>query len=185
MVLAVSVVVLLVLSLFSIGLSFSPSSSSSSSSSYGNRLIALTNRSYKTKQIASSSLLSSLSSPPSTSISSSSISEDDAEENVIKISDKAREHLKALTLKQGGNTMCLRMGVRAGGCSGMSYVMDFVSENDITTDDHIEEYDGVKCVSNDNVMTTIITNITSTLFTIVGGRPEIADVPLWIATRLL
>ena len=42
--------------------------------------------------------------------------------------------------------MCLRMGVRAGGCSGMSYVMDFISEKDVTSDDHIEEYDGIKCV---------------------------------------
>jgi len=38
------------------------------------------------------------------------------------------------------------MGVRAGGCSGMSYVMDFISVNDVTGDDHIEEYDGIKCV---------------------------------------
>jgi len=73
------------------------------------------------------------------------ITENNSEENVITISDKAKQHLKLLKEKQG-NDMCLRMGVRAGGCSGMSYVMDFISEKDVTSDDHIEEYDGIKCV---------------------------------------
>ena len=32
------------------------------------------------------------------------------------------------------------------GCSGMSYVMDFVEENTLTEDDQVEVYDDIKCV---------------------------------------
>ena len=53
-------------------------------------------------------------------------------------------HISDLRTKQGLDT--LRMGVRSGGCSGMSYVMDFIVEDQITEDDHIELYDDVKCV---------------------------------------
>ena len=81
--------------------------------------------------------------PPTATLTSSS---DKAEDSVITLSDKARSHLKHLKEKQGSEQLCLRMGVRAGGCSGMSYVMDFISVNDVTSDDHIEEYDGIKCV---------------------------------------
>lgn len=87
------------------------------------------------------SLSSSTTTIPPTDIKT----ENDSEENVITISERAKVHLNFLKEKQGTN-ICLRMGVRAGGCSGMSYVMDFISEKDVTSDDHIEEYDGIKCV---------------------------------------
>jgi iron-sulfur cluster assembly protein len=38
------------------------------------------------------------------------------------------------------------MGVRSGGCSGMSYLMDFIKEEEITEEDHIETYGDVRCV---------------------------------------
>ena len=65
-------------------------------------------------------------------------------EKVIIITAKAMAHISDLKTKQGLDT--LRMGVRSGGCSGMSYVMDFIVEDQITEDDHIELYDDVKCV---------------------------------------
>jgi iron-sulfur cluster assembly accessory protein len=68
------------------------------------------------------------------------------EENVIKITPKAMKHISELKAKMNDGKNCLRMGVKAGGCSGMSYVMDFCSEAEITADDHIEEYDSIKCV---------------------------------------
>ena len=34
----------------------------------------------------------------------------------------------------------LRVGVRSGGCSGMSYTMDFIGSDDINSDDEIYEY---------------------------------------------
>lgn len=68
------------------------------------------------------------------------------EEKVIKITPKAMQHIGELKTKMSDGKNYLRMGVKAGGCSGMSYVMDFCCESDITTDDHIEEYDSIKCV---------------------------------------
>ena len=45
--------------------------------------------------------------------------------NPITISDKALQHLVKLREEVGSGTLCLRMGVKSGGCSGMSYAMDF------------------------------------------------------------
>ena len=42
--------------------------------------------------------------------------------------------------KDQGTGKCLRVGVRSGGCSGMSYTMDFVSANDVLEDDEVYEY---------------------------------------------
>lgn len=68
-------------------------------------------------------------------------------ERVITLTSKAMTHLTFLKSKQDqGSDMILRMGVRAGGCSGMSYIMDFIKSTDITDDDHIEICgDGIKC----------------------------------------
>lgn len=68
----------------------------------------------------------------------------DVEEKIIIITPKAMAHISDLKMRQGLGT--LRMGVRSGGCSGMSYVMDFIVDNQITEDDHIELYGDVKCV---------------------------------------
>lgn len=44
--------------------------------------------------------------------------------------------------------LVLRMGVRNGGCSGLSYVMDFSTESEIQDDDEVDKYDveGIQCV---------------------------------------
>lgn len=67
------------------------------------------------------------------------------EEKVIIISPKAMSHISELKAKQNGKE-CLRMGVRSGGCSGMSYVMDFIPDVEVTEEDHIETYGDIKCV---------------------------------------
>jgi hypothetical protein len=38
--------------------------------------------------------------------------------------------------------LCLRIGVRQGGCSGMSYTMEFENQATASPDDSIIEYDG-------------------------------------------
>ncbi len=48
----------------------------------------------------------------------------------------------------GGDELLLRVGVKAGGCSGMSYTMDFETEAKIGQDDTVIEYDGFKLVSD-------------------------------------
>eukprot|EP01041_Mallomonas_annulata_P000911 gene911-1767_t len=72
--------------------------------------------------------------------------EDAIEERVIKITPSAMDHLMSLKTKQNnGKELLLRMGVRAGGCSGMSYIMDVIDESQVTEDDHIETYQGIRC----------------------------------------
>lgn len=59
----------------------------------------------------------------------------------ITLTDAALHHLKKLKADNRGDTeLVLRMGVKSGGCNGMSYIMDF--EKDIRPDDAIMEYEG-------------------------------------------
>jgi iron-sulfur cluster assembly protein len=53
--------------------------------------------------------------------------------------------LLSLKKSDDGN-LYIRMGVKSGGCSGMSYVMDIIKPEEVTEEDHIEMYDDVKCV---------------------------------------
>ena len=57
----------------------------------------------------------------------------------ILITGSAMEQLARLCLEQGKNKV-LRVGVRSGGCSGMSYTMDFVSSSDIQQNDEVYDY---------------------------------------------
>ena len=43
-------------------------------------------------------------------------------------------------IKNQVDTKALRVGVRSGGCSGMSYTMDFIGEDEINSDDKIYDY---------------------------------------------
>lgn len=66
-------------------------------------------------------------------------------ERVINISQKAMAHILNLKKSQSAE-LSLRMGIRAGGCSGMSYVMDMIPPDQIKEDDHVEIYEGIQCV---------------------------------------
>lgn len=70
------------------------------------------------------------------------------EDAVITIKPKAMNRLRELKAKEGTDSLVLRMGVRNGGCSGLSYVMDFSTEDAIEEDDAIDEYpnESIKCV---------------------------------------
>jgi iron-sulfur cluster assembly protein len=63
----------------------------------------------------------------------------------IQLSQTALRQVKSLQEKQGQD-LCLRVGVRQGGCSGMSYMMDFEQESQITPQDEVFDYDGFKIV---------------------------------------
>merc|ERR1712046_161920 len=67
---------------------------------------------------------------------------------VVNIKPKAMRRLRELKEKEKADTLILRMGVRNGGCSGLSYVMDFSTEDAIKEDDAVDEYptDHIKCV---------------------------------------
>ena len=57
----------------------------------------------------------------------------------ILITSDALEQIAAL-LKSQNCSKALRVGVRSGGCSGMSYTMDFINLEEINSDDKVYEY---------------------------------------------
>lgn len=65
---------------------------------------------------------------------------------MITISEKAKEHILDLMEKSNLTTQThnLRVGVKGGGCSGLSYVMDFDDSTDTT--DEIIDLEGLKVV---------------------------------------
>ena len=63
----------------------------------------------------------------------------------IQLSEAALRQVKSLQQKQG-EELCLRVGVRQGGCSGMSYMMDFEDTSKITPHDEVFDYDGFKII---------------------------------------
>ncbi|MFM7368866.1 MAG: iron-sulfur cluster assembly accessory protein [Sphaerospermopsis kisseleviana] len=67
------------------------------------------------------------------------------QERGIMLSEAALRQVKSLQAKQGQD-LCLRVGVRQGGCSGMSYMMDFEDISKITPQDEVFDYDGFKIV---------------------------------------
>jgi iron-sulfur cluster assembly protein len=68
------------------------------------------------------------------------------QQQIITFSERATAQIHSLREKQGVDTIHLRMGVRAGGCSGMSYVLDFMEAKDVDEKDTIIEYDhGIRC----------------------------------------
>lgn len=58
----------------------------------------------------------------------------------IQITPPAMKQLAAL-MQQQGEAKVLRVGVRSGGCSGMSYTMDFIDSADIRDDDESYTYE--------------------------------------------
>jgi iron-sulfur cluster assembly protein len=63
----------------------------------------------------------------------------------IQVSETALNHLLMLKQQQG-KELCLRVGVRQGGCSGMSYMMDFEDPNHLNENDEIFDYEGFKII---------------------------------------
>jgi iron-sulfur cluster assembly protein len=61
---------------------------------------------------------------------------------VISLTDKALAHLRKLRAESGGDELLLRIGVKSGGCSGMSYMMDFEEAANVRSDDAVMEYEG-------------------------------------------
>ena len=57
----------------------------------------------------------------------------------ILITNDAIEQILNL-IKAQSDKKALRVGVRSGGCSGMSYTMDFIGTNEINPDDKVYDY---------------------------------------------
>lgn len=60
---------------------------------------------------------------------------------VISLSENALKHLNRMKAERNED-LCLRIGVKQGGCSGMSYTMDFEDRANAKPDDSIIESNG-------------------------------------------
>ena len=63
-------------------------------------------------------------------------------EQIIKLSDNAVSKIKEIMSKAKSSTIGVRIGVKSGGCAGMSYVMEYA--NDKKPNEEIIEEKGVK-----------------------------------------
>ena len=70
----------------------------------------------------------------------------DAGPGRLELTPKAVEMARKALLKRGTPEAALRVGVRGGGCSGASYVIEFADK--IRGRDLVFEFDGVKVVTD-------------------------------------
>ncbi|XP_068653526.1 iron-sulfur assembly protein IscA, chloroplastic-like [Aristolochia californica] len=64
---------------------------------------------------------------------------------VISLTNNALKHLNRMRSERNQD-LCLRIGVKQGGCSGMSYTMDFEDRSNSRPDDSVIEYEGFTIV---------------------------------------
>ena len=63
-------------------------------------------------------------------------------EQIITLSDKAAERIKQIMSAAKDGSIGVRVGVKSGGCAGMSYIMEYI--NKPNPNDEIIEDKGVK-----------------------------------------
>ena len=61
-------------------------------------------------------------------------------QNIITITDKAAMQVAALIAKRGKESFGIRVGVKSGGCSGLSYTIEYADENFVP---HTETFNGL------------------------------------------
>ena len=63
-------------------------------------------------------------------------------EQIIRLSDNAAKRIKQIMSKAENSAIGVRVGVKSGGCAGMSYVMEYA--NEIKPNEEVIEEKGVK-----------------------------------------
>ena len=71
-------------------------------------------------------------------------------EQVIKLSDNAANRIKEIMSKADNTAIGVRVGVKSGGCAGMSYVMEYAKES--KKDEEVIEDKGVKVFIDANAI---------------------------------
>ncbi len=71
-------------------------------------------------------------------------------EQVIKLSDNAASRIKEIMSKADNTTIGVRVGVKSGGCAGMSYVMEYAKE--AKKNEEVIEDKGVKVFIDANAI---------------------------------
>ena len=63
-------------------------------------------------------------------------------EQILKISDNAVSKIKEIMSQANNTTIGVRVGVKSGGCAGLSYIMEYAT--DVKPNEEIIEEKGVK-----------------------------------------
>ena len=63
-------------------------------------------------------------------------------EQIIRLSDNAAKRIKQIMSKAESSAIGVRVGVKSGGCAGMSYIMEYA--NEIKPNEEVIEEKGVK-----------------------------------------
>ncbi len=66
-------------------------------------------------------------------------------ETPVRFSQSAIDEIKRLMINKDNLSKSLRVGVKGGGCSGMSYLLGFEEKTD---KDEMYEIDGISCIVN-------------------------------------
>lgn len=86
----------------------------------------------------------------------------------IMMTDSAVKQVMALREKQGKD-LCLRVGVRQGGCSGMSYTMDFEDPGNVQPNDEVFDHEGFKVVCDPKSMLYLYGLVLDYSDSMIGG----------------
>lgn len=86
----------------------------------------------------------------------------------ILLTDSAKAQILSLREKQQKD-LCLRVGVRQGGCSGLSYIMDFEEVSQIKDNDEVFDYDGFKVVCDPKSMLYLYGLVLDYSDALIGG----------------
>ena len=71
-------------------------------------------------------------------------------EQVIKLSDNAANRIKEIMSKADNTAIGVRVGVKSGGCAGMSYMMEYAKE--VKKNEEVIEDKGVKVFIDANAV---------------------------------
>ena len=69
---------------------------------------------------------------------------------IIKLSNNAASRIKEIMSSADNSTIGVRVGVKTGGCAGMSYIMEYA--NEIKPNEEIIEEKGVKVLIDPNAV---------------------------------
>ncbi|GAB4203847.1 MAG: iron-sulfur cluster assembly accessory protein [Coleofasciculaceae cyanobacterium] len=86
----------------------------------------------------------------------------------ILLTETALKHVLALRERQGKD-LYLRVGVRQGGCSGMSYMMDFEEPSSLRENDEVFDYEGFKIVCDPKSMLYLYGLVLDYSDALIGG----------------
>tara|TARA_Y100001958_G_scaffold135014_1_gene105968 strand:- start:186 stop:521 length:336 start_codon:yes stop_codon:yes gene_type:complete len=71
-------------------------------------------------------------------------------EQIIKLSNNAANRIKEIMSKAESSAIGVRVGVKSGGCAGMSYVMEYAKE--VKKNEEVIEDKGVKVFIDSNAI---------------------------------